>query len=121
MYGIFYALQFVIFLLGIAAVLLSGYYIVFFASYKKKKNAGLRFTMQLFLCEQVITSIGTLVFSTSSLMSAVGGADYLHWNSIPPSVATLVRATMFGAMLFSTIKLTAEVRKIAAEQERDHE
>ena len=77
--------------------------------------------MQLFLCEQIITSIGTLIFSYSSLASAVGGHDYLRWNNISPEWATLIRAMMFGAMLLSTLKLTAEVRKIIAEQGRDDE
>ena len=121
MYGTFYILQFVIFILGCIAVLLSGYYVAFFSSYKKRKNAGLRLTMQLFLCEQIITSIGTLIFSYSSLASAVGGHDYLRWNNISPEWATLIRAMMFGAMLLSTLKLTAEVRKIIAEQGRDDE
>lgn len=121
MYELFYVLQFVIFLMGVVAVVLSGYFISFFSSYKSKKNRGLRFTMQLFLGEQIITSIGTLIFATASLSAAVGGTDYLRWNSVSPEVSTLIRATMFGAMLFSTIKLTHEVRKIAASQERPDE
>ena len=119
MYETFYVLQFVIFLMGVVAVFLSGYFIVFFNAYRSKKNQGLRFTMQLFLGEQIVTSIGTLVFATASLSAAVGGSDYLRWNSLTPEISTLIRAAMFGAMLFSTIKLTHEVRKIATEQERD--
>ena len=121
MYGTFYALQFVIFALGCLAVLLSGYYISFFSSYRKRKNAGLRLTMQLFLGEQIITSVGTLIFSYSSLVAAVGGQDYLRWNNVTPEVATIIRAMMFGAMLLSTLKLSVEVRKIIAEQEREDE
>lgn len=120
MYAVFYILQFVIFLMGVAAVLLSGYFIAFFNSYKSRKNRGLRLTMQLFLGEQIITSVGTLVFATASLSSAIGGIDYLKWNSLSPELSTTIRAMMFGAMLLSTIKLTREVRKIAAEQERNN-
>lgn len=121
MYEIFYILQFVIFLLGIAAVLLSGYFIWFFGNYKSQRNSGLRITMQLFLGEQIITSVGTLIFASSSLISAIMGVEYLRWNSLSPELSTFIRAAMFGAMLLSTIKLTQEIRKIAAEQERDDE
>jgi hypothetical protein len=120
-YGIFYILQFVIFAMGVASVLLSGYFIAFFSNYKSHRNMGLRFTMQLFLGEQIITSIGTLIFASASLMAAIGGVDYLRWNSLSPEVSTAIRAAMFGAMLLSTLKLTHEVRKIAAEQERNNE
>ena len=120
MYAVFYILQFVIFVMGVAAVMLSGYFIVFFNSYKSHKNQGLRFTMQLFLGEQIVTSVGTLIFATSSLLSAIGGTEYLRWNSVTPEISTVIRAMMFGAMLLSTIKLTSEVMKIAAEQERNN-
>jgi hypothetical protein len=121
MYELFYVLQFLIFLMGVAAVVLSGYFIAFFGSYKSEKNRGLRFTMQLFLAEQIVTSAGTLAFASSSLIAAINGAEFLSWNAANPGLAIVIRAAMFTAMLLSTFKLTQEVRKVASEQERENE
>lgn len=106
--------QWSILVMGIIAVALSVYYIRFFSKANGRRN--LAFTMQLFLCEQIVTSVGTLVFSISSVVSSTTGRDFESWNAIPPYWAILIRSLMFSAMIISTVKLSIEVARISREE-----
>ena len=105
--------QWLILFLGITAVVLSMCFIQFFRT--ARKNKRMAFTMQLFLGEQIVTSVGTLLFSINSLASSFCGERISDWNDISPGTAILIRAAMFGAMILSTTKLSMEVSRLSKE------
>lgn len=111
---LYHAGQWSILVMGVIAVALSVHYIIFFSKASGRRN--LAFTMQLFLCEQIVTSIGTLLFSISSVVSSTMGRDFESWNAIPPHWAILIRSLMFSAMILSTVKLSIEVARISREE-----
>ena len=114
--ALYHVAQITIFLLGIIAVGLSFYYIHFFRA--ARKSHKLAATMQLFLVEQAISAFGVLAFSFSSLCGSLGGLPLSEWNAIPPFPAILIRATMFGAMILSTTKLSIEVARIGRTEDQ---
>ncbi len=105
--------QLIVFLMGLVAVLLAIYFIRFFSRSKKP----LSIAMMAFLIEQVLSSAGTMIFSSNSLLATLLGRDPEEWNSIDPWFAILIRFVMFGAMLHSTIRLSVEVKKINDQME----
>lgn len=105
------SLQVVVFTLGAVAVCLSVYFIHFFSKAQKNKKLGA--TMQFFLGEQIVTSVGTMIFASSSLLGALSGTPAEHWNAISPPLATSIRVLMFVAMIISTYSLSVQVKRIS--------
>lgn len=89
-------------------------YLVFFM----RSSHHLSWTMRFFLCEQVVTSGGTMLFSSNSLLATITGTPEAEWNNIDPVMAIAIRAVMFGAMIQSTWHLSASIRKVAEDDVR---
>jgi hypothetical protein len=73
--------------------------------------------MQAFLIEQIVSTLGTLIFASNSLISSVFEAPPSDWNNLGPEVSTVIRLLIFGAMLHSTVYLSYEIKKIIKEDE----
>lgn len=104
--------QVLIFLMGLFAIGQAIRHAWFFSH----SNTSLSWTMIAFLLEQVICSIGTMVFSANSLWSTLTGQEMVLWNAFPPGLAIIVRAAMFGAMIHSTSRMSQEIKKIENER-----
>lgn len=101
-------LQSVVFALGLIAMIQAGNHAWFFS----KSKTSLSWTMVAFMMEQVISSGGTLLFATNSLVGTITGEHSDIWNNIDPSIAISIRSVMFIAMIHSTSAMTYEIRKI---------
>lgn len=99
--------------MGFIAVGLAIRFIIFF----RRSTKPLSYAMQAFLWEQTVSASCTLIFASSSLYAAVTGLPEETWNRIPPNIADLLRTLMFGVMIYSTTKLSNEVRRIIDEED----
>jgi len=106
--------QLAVFLLGCRAIHQAGNFIIFFRASKR----SLSFAMQKFLVEQIVSAVGTMLFSINSLIGTIQGEDHTEWNNIDPRLAILIRAIMFGFMIHATTSMSYEVKKIIEEQRR---
>lgn len=106
-------LQIIVFILGLLALFQAIGHAVFFS----KGTTSLSWTMVAFLVEQMVSSLGTLVFATNSLLGTISGEDNAVWNNIDPSLAILLRSLMFLAMIHSTRAMAREIKRITEENE----
>ena len=102
------ALQVVVFALGLTAVCTAFWFVRFFY----QSDRGISCAMRWLLSEQIMTGVGTLIFSVNSLAHTYMGYGVERWNSIDPLVAIGLRTAMFSVMIVSTVRLTIEVRKV---------
>jgi hypothetical protein len=103
-----YILQVIVFLLGLAAIAQACKHAIFFS----KSSTTLSWTMVAFMMEQVISSLGTLVFAANSLLGSLSHEGHEEWNNIDPKLAIFLRTVMFLAMIRSTSAMSNEIRKI---------
>ena len=101
-------LQVLVFVAGVAALFICIRFMIFF---RRSKNT-LSWAMQAFLIEQIVSTLGTLIFASNSLIASVLEAPPSDWNSLGPEVSTTIRLLIFGAMLHSTVYLSYEIKKI---------
>lgn len=110
------AFQYAVFLCGVVSLSLAIRFAVFFSS----SNHHLSKTMMRFLVEQIVSSLGTLLFSISSLMATITGMPEEMWNATPPLVAITIRMVMFAAMIESTSSLSMSIQRVVtSDSERD--
>lgn len=107
------ACQFVIFGLACWSIVLAVRHAVFFWGCRVHIGGS----MLRFLLEQVVCSLGTLVFSANSLYSTIVGHEPKEWNNISPWAAIAIRAAMFMAMIHSTSHLARSIREIVERQD----
>lgn len=100
--------QWFVFALGVAAVAMSVAFWLFF----RRSSTQMAQAMQAFLVEQFVSGVGTLLFSSNSLLATISGVPESEWNNMSPLVAQLIRLVMFGAMLHSTLRLGLVVRRV---------
>lgn len=106
--------QVLVFALGAVAIVQAVNFLRFF----KRSKRSLSFAMQTFLVEQVVSATGTMLFAINSLVGTVTGESVSTWNNLDPSVAIVIRAVMFTAMIHATATLSIEVHKIVSDMER---
>lgn len=106
-----YYLQIVVFLMGLLSLFLSINYLVFFLTINKHVGRSMVFLM----CEQIVSATGTLMFSMNSLWLALSGNPLTEWNIVNPTIAIVIRMTMFAAMIHANVHLTYTIRSVLAE------
>lgn len=104
-------LQVVVFLMGFISLTLSINYMMFFLRVEKKVGRSMVFLM----LEQIVSAVGTLMFSMNSLWLAFGGHPGTAWNTMDPLIAISIRMAMFGAMIHSNIHLTLSIKHVLAQ------
>jgi hypothetical protein len=77
----------------------------------------LSWAMQAFLIEQMVSTVGTLVFAGTSLVSSILTMPPINWNSLGPELSTFIRLVIFLAMLHSTLYLSRETKRILKEEQ----
>ena len=108
------ALQVITFCMGATSFGLAVRFYLFFV----RSNHHLSRTMRFFLVEQIVTSLGTLAFSTNSLAATLTGVPESEWNNVTPELAIAIRVAMFGAMIQSTTALSLSVMRVVADNEK---
>lgn len=106
--------QVLVFALGAVAIVQAVNFLRFF----RRSKRSLSFAMQTFLVEQVVSATGTMLFAINSLVGTATGENMSTWNNLDPSVAIVIRAVMFLAMIHATATLSIEVHKIVSDMER---
>lgn len=106
-------LQVLVFLAGLTAVCIAGWFVRFFARCKKSLSVA----MKWILCEQIASGVVTLIFSANSLAHTFLGHSSDSWNSINPAAAIILRTIMFSVMIYSTVRLAREVIRIGRSQQ----
>jgi len=109
------SLQIVTFCLGLVSLGLALKFMCFFFH----SSHHLSQTMRLLLFEQIVTSTGTLIFSSSSMYSTLTGLPPTQWNAMSPEFAIAIRIAMFLCMIQSTTALSMSILKVVDQQESE--
>lgn len=102
------AMQLVVFGLACWSVYLAVRHAIFFRTCSRHIGQS----MMLFFVEQIICSVGTMIFSANSLYATLSGDVAANWNTVDPWAAVGIRVVMFLAMIHSTTHLTHSIREI---------